>query len=219
MTPENPVWEPVQSVPVSAAEATQPDSGQATPDEQNDLMLAAFALFENGDSSFTIPRTGQQITISPAKMKQMPSIMRFFHRVVGALETSDLKKLVDIVSAEQRKLIAEGKTPAEIDIRSLVTGDVVDKAFGNVSIISLLGAAAFEHLPDFVPLFTNLNADEFGELEFDEGMLIAGGIFILNYGFFTQRLRPILMGFIRALASEYQKTGAAGMKKLALRTS
>lgn len=209
-------WEEATPIPVgseldtSAAVDAVPD----TPEQQsNDLLAAALTIFENGGTKFTL-QDGFEAEIYPAKMKQMAPTMRFFHQVVGSLETSQLATLIDVVGKKQKEYLAEGKDPRTIDIKELVSSDVISDAFGNASIISLLFSAAFDYLPGFVKLFTNIPEEKYGDLDFDEGVIVVVGIFVLNYHFFTQRLLPLLTGSIRLLAKQNAKSGAAGVKKM-----
>lgn len=207
--------EEVTPVPASAPRANAPAESAAVEesDPQNDLLLAALTIFEDGRNTFKL-KDGFEVNIYPATMKQMAPTMRFFHEVVASLETSQLAVLIDMVAKKQKEYMEKGVDPRKIDIQELVTADMVGESFGNVSILSLLFAAAFEYLPGIVKLYTNIDEKRFGDLEFDEGVTVVVGVFALNYGFFTQRLRPILMGSIRLLAKQSQKNGAAGVKQM-----
>lgn len=169
------------------------------------MLAAAFAIFDQGGSHFTT-KSGKEVHIFPAKVKQLTRIMQFFHQVSGALENSDLVKLVDSISEKQRQHMAAGLNPRALNIKELIAADGAGIALNNASIISLLLQSIFEYLPGLVAVFTDVTEEEFGEFDLDEAAMVTFGIFSVNYDFFIQRVLPLLVAFIQSLVRENQKT-------------
>jgi hypothetical protein len=172
------------------------------------------AIFEEGKTTFKVPSSGKIVKIGAATMESLSLVMEFFKLVAGALETHQMATLIDLVGDEQKKLIARGIDPRKANLNDLATAELVTKAFGNISIISVLMAALFDHLPKFAVAFTDLSEEEFKKLEYDEGVLVVMGIFVLNYHFFIRRLLPMCVGFIRSTVSANQKLIEAEQKKI-----
>lgn len=189
--------------------------------EAQDLQLAVSALFDKGDNKPFIPSLGRSVTVSPAKMWQMGPLMNFFKEVIGRLPRNKVDMLITRVAEEQLRIIADGGDPTKLNLQAMVTSDaVIGEVMEHVSLVTSFMAETFDILPEFVAMFTDVTPAEFKELEFDEGALLAFGIFALNYDFFTQRLLPICTGFLRSLASENQSAikAAAAMRKLELKS-
>lgn len=208
---------PKQSSPQPPAESPAP-----VVREGDDLIAATFALFEQGASTFTITNPdgspGKLVEIYPAKMKHMAQVMRFFSDVAGALQESDLVKIIDLIASKQQQYMAEGKNPRSLNLKEVIAQEGASGAISNANLITLLLEAVFGYLPGVVAIFTNLTEEEFEELDFDHGALVAFGIFTVNYDFFIRRVLPTFLGFIRSLARENAKSiqsqGKAATKPL-----
>lgn len=181
-----------------------------TPDQNpiSDLASAARAIFANDVNEFALD-SGKVVTVSPGKMKHVPAIMGFFSAIMNRMDQEQLSALIDVVVAKQQEAVRAGKNPLAVDVKELaadvltgadsaedVTRKLVGTTLSTASLILGLTTAVLEELPAVVPHFTNLTEDEFGELSMDEAALVAGGIFIVNYRFFTQNLRPVMTAFL-----------------------
>lgn len=183
---------------MSTATAAKPATSTTDPvNENSDLALAATAIFGGASNSFTT-RAGKPAVIKPATMKQLPLVLKFFKTVLDGMDQNSVIALVEMYSERQRAAIVAGRNPHQIDIEESTSGELVRKTFGNVSLLAQLLAAASEELPELVAGFTNLTEAEYEALEPSEGMTIVGGIFSLNYGFFTQSCAPILQAFMKS---------------------
>lgn len=177
-------------------------AASAVDQENNDLIAAAHNIFEGGKNELTLS-TGKVAVIRPAKMKQLTGMMKFFRDVIGALSQSQLAQMIGIISEAQRKQIDAGEDPRNIDLRQLAQNELLHgDTFGSVSIISLLLEAVSTYLPDFVVMFTNLTKEDYEELDIDEGALLIMGIISLNYDFFSQRLLPVFLGFMKSVLQQ-----------------
>ena len=109
------------------------------------------------------------------------------------------QQMQDIVLRRRQKLEAERaehfrRTPA-----SKAAFDAADHLFGRVPMISQVALSMLDQIPKFGAAFTNLTEEEVSKLEFDDLMMVVGGIFLLNYRFFTVQIPPILKAFMRSL--------------------
>lgn len=167
--------------------------------ETQDLSLAATAVFGGSDNTPRL-RSGRELIIRPAKTKQLPMVIRFFERVILSIDAESLGALVEMFADRQREAIAEGQDPKKIPLEEMSGVELVTKAFGKVSLFTQLFIAVADELPTLAETFTNLSAEEYGDLDADEGMLVAAGIFMQNYDFFSRTLPPILTAFMQSRA-------------------
>lgn len=189
-----------------------PQTPEAASSNANDLALAARSIFLGGQTSFAL-NSGRVVNVEPAKMKHLPFIMEFFGALTARIDSDQLIEIINTVADKQKLAMAAGKSPHEINLEELATKDLVNKLVGRSSLVMTLLGAVTAELPKLAPVFTNLSADEYGDLSMEEGALVAGGIFLVNYRFFTQSLRPILGEFIIGWASK--KLAESGGKKSA----
>ena len=189
------------ATPIPKAQFVDDAAKREAAAESTDLALAANAIFSGGQNTVQL-QSGQVVTIRPATMAQLPQIMTFFGGVLDGMDPSQLAQLIDSVVHAQRIAIAKGADPTQIDLRELTSEELVTKVFGHTSLLTSLLAATFTLLPEMVESFTDMTAAEFRGLGLDEGALVAGGVFMLNYHFFTHSLPPILRGFMKSLASK-----------------
>jgi len=177
----------------SLTESSDHDSG-------TDISLAAGILFDEHDN--TVKFRGREVRIYPATMKQLPLLMKFFQRILDALDKRQLADLIDLFATAQRAAISAGKDPSKVDLSFLTSEEVVGKALGNVSLLMALLAASLEIVPELIATFASIDEDEFGDLTADEGALVVGTVFLVNYHFFSRSLPPTLMVFTKLWASK-----------------
>jgi Na+-transporting methylmalonyl-CoA/oxaloacetate decarboxylase gamma subunit len=112
--------------------------------------------------------------------------------MIAGFSESELHKIVSTVSAEQEAKIKAGTSPYSLD-----TTRMVQEAAGpDGAVYMKLLSGTLRTLPKLAPMFTDLTPEEFKELDADEAMIVAFGIFQRNYAFFTQRLLPVIAAFI-----------------------
>lgn len=185
-----------------------------TPDAYADLELAATTVFGGTSNQVVLKSINKTATIKQATMRQLPIILAFFRDVMAGMDQECLSSLVDMIADHQKSALAAGADPNKVDVAGLSTNDLVHKTFGNVNLITMLLSATLTSLPSLSAAFTDLTEDEFGDLPPEEGMLIVGGIFMANYGFFTQSLPPLLTAFTRSWASKNAPALLGGTKKV-----
>ena len=167
-----------------------------------DFSSAATAIFGGESKEVMLPSLGRVVHIQPATMKQLPLVIGFFRDMLIGMDQEAVAGLVEIISDRQREAMQAGQGPNSVPVEEIASQALVGKAFKNVSLIAMLLSATLGCLPKVVPAFCDITADEFDLLPPDEGMLLAGGIFMVNYGFFTQSLPPLLTAFMKAWASK-----------------
>lgn len=160
------------------------------------MLNAVHELFADTGSSMTLPLSKIDVEFSPAKFKHIEEITLLFSALVQGLSSSELKGVMEMVSAQQEGQVNAGVSPYAIDTELLVK-----QATGNGSLALKMLSGISGQLPHLVAMFTNLTPEEFGELDVDESMMVAFHIFSRNYSFFTQRLLPVIVASAAKLNS------------------
>lgn len=166
--------------------------------EESDLNLvsiaaAADAIFATTGATFTTD-SGVVVHIAKAKTRQLRYAVNFIEMLAGSMDSSQFFNMVQAFASAQREAIAQGLDPESIN-----TAEVARAALGNASLLLTIASRVTGELPALVALFTNLTAEQVDELSADELVLVVCQIFLVNYAFFTQTLRPILLSFVAAL--------------------
>lgn len=169
----------------------------------NDLSLAVNAIFESDSTDIPLIIGGKPriVQIKPARMKTLSVITNFFDEVLGRLNQKQIEAIVNALITHQRKKIAAGEDPNQIDLSILERDDIVEKAFGNASILLTLFGAASDGLPKVVEVFSNVSAQEYEDFDIEVGVVIATAIFVRNYSFFSRNLLPTLLACLKSWAS------------------
>ena len=181
---------------------TETTAADTALDSYADLSLAADAIFGGTSNEFTLKSLGKQVTVKPATMRQLPAVIGFFNTLLTSMDQESMGALVELIADRQQVAAAAGLNPNKVSVEEMSTQALVSKAFGNVNLFTTLLSSALATLPTLAPIFTNLTEEEYGDLLPDEGMLVAGAIFMVNYSFFTQSLPPLLTAFVRAWSSK-----------------
>ena len=184
-------------------------------DVMDDLSAAATAIFGGTSNEVYIKSLDRVATIKPASMKQLPILIGFFKNLMAHMDQEAIASLVELISDKQRDAINRGEDPSKLPIEEIAGISVVNTAFKNASLLTILLSATFESLPKVVPAFTTVTEQEYGDLSPDEGLLLAGGVFMANYGFFTQSLPPLLTVFFREWASKNTPVLVQNQKRVA----
>lgn len=180
------------------------DAGVGNP--VSDMLIAAQTIFTDGVNEYTRD-DGKVIKLKTAKMKNLAVITRFMNAVVSKVDQKALAAIVTSIIVRQKEALAKGEDPNKIDVRAMAEAVlmkgaprddagrsefIVERSVNYASLLFSLTAAMLEELPDVVPSFTNLTKDEFEDMDPAEAAIIAGGVFMMNYRFFIQSLRPAL---------------------------
>lgn len=175
-------------------------AGTAEIDAGAALIDTARAIFGGGVRSFILDDEDSTVVhIKTARMGQLKIIIKFFTTLMTRFNDAQLKTVIEFVSEQQMIAITQGKDPkgVEIDWSSLI-----GRAFGNASLIHTMAISVLDEIPEVVEAFTTLTPEQLDNLELDQVILIVGGIFVTNYGFFTQRVAPVLRLWFAGLARE-----------------
>lgn len=173
---------------------------------QMTLMAAVHELFGGESGDLTLP-DGTQVLFHPAKFRHLSGITALFQSFVSALTDQELDRLLKTVSFEQEEKIKAGESPF-----SLRTEELVKDVAGTMALAMKMLEASVAVLPRYVEQFTNLTKEQFEELELDDSMIVAFGVFTRNYNFFIQRLPPVIVACIVGLKKQQMKAAKAGAK-------
>lgn len=176
--------------------------------QQNDLTAIVDGLFANTVSEFTT-ENGTHVLFKRAGIVQLGQATKFFSLITERADPAKIKQLIDLITMEQEQMIAEGKSVHEMNLNAMA---LITKGLNNQSLLLTVFSAMADAIPEFVAIFTTISPEAYGELSLDEQLVIAMGIFAVNYGFFTQSLRPIIESAIRGLK---QKQSANGKQQVA----
>ncbi len=176
--------------------------------EMVDLKLAAQTLLEDG--TMQVVTGDRTIIVRPGRMKQLTACVEFFEELVDALDRNQMAHLIDAVVKMQTEAIASGRKATDIDLKAFATEQLVNDAHNRVKLITALTKAFLRILPRFVEVFTDVTAEEFGDMDIDVGFQVGGAVFTLNYGFFTQRLLPIVRDYTQSYLSSVVTQAAKG---------
>jgi hypothetical protein len=158
------------------------------------LINAANELFGETANAVTLPTSQIHCEFYPAKFRHLEEITVLFESMVAGFQADELKQMLLTVSKNQEELINQGASPYTLN-----TGELVRSAANNSSLALKLLRGCTRTLPDLAGMFTSLTPEQFHELDADEAMVVAMGIFSRNYNFFTQRLLPVIVAFTASL--------------------
>lgn len=195
---------------MTAAQAASRNDAGAAIDEHNDLIAAAFTVFEQGGSTFPLPSFGKDadgnpkklVTVRPARMGQIAQVMRLFREIAQTLSQSRIAEAVKIIANVQQQKIAAGEDARDLDIAAIAQKELSVDGTQKVSIVSLFMEVAAIHLPAMAGIFSDVTEEEFAALDLDEGALLCFAIFALNYDFFSRRLLPIFLAFVKSVVAQ-----------------
>lgn len=182
------------------------DNVQRDYEIQMSLMAAVHELFGGESGDITLP-DGKKVLFHPAKFRHLSGITALFQSFISGLTAEELDKVLKTVSLQQEEKIKAGESPFQLH-----TEELVKDVTGAMSLAMKMLEAAVDVLPQYVEQFTNLTSEEFGELELDDSMIVAFGVFTRNYNFFIQRLPPVIVACIVGLKKQQMKATKAGEK-------
>ncbi len=158
-------------------------------------------LFNGGLTTLTLAN-GQIVTFQQAKFKQIAAVTRLFSELLALIPREQFSVLLGLVVEAQIGSMAQGKAATDM---SLNTNKIIESALGENSLLLTIFASCLDILPQFVPQFCNMSAEQFEQLDLEEAVLVATGVVATNYGFFTQKLPPLL----KSILSGWNKKGSS----------
>jgi hypothetical protein len=141
-------------------------------------------MFNDGLTTYTT-RAGKLVTFQQARMKQIAAVTRLFHELLAMIPKEEFSTLLALIVQSQADAMQQGRSATDLNMNA---SHIVQEALGENSLLLTVFASCLDILPKFVPQFCDMTADEFGDLELDEAVLVATGVVATNYGFFTQTL-------------------------------
>ncbi len=162
---------------------------------QNALMAAADELFAGTTNEVKVKGRDEVVAIKPATVKRMREISAFIQSFVTSIDESTFLTIVTTVSDQQKAAIQAGEDPYKIDTMALVK-----KSISNLGGMLEVLTMALDRIGPLAAIFTDLNAEEFDELELDDATAVVLAVFGRNYHFFTQTVLLQIRAYIAALA-------------------
>lgn len=193
------------------------------------MAITASALFADDANNVTL-NDGRVVNVRRGKAKHLPLLIRLFKTLLANMSEKEMVSLVGILSDRQRALLQKGIDPVKAPASSLADtteeirasineyfGDdavkkAVHNAFSNSSLIMTMFGAVAEVLPDMVEGLTdNLTKDDYEDLDVDEAIRVVASIVMVNYGFFSKSLPPIIRSFMGEMAARVQTANLTTM--------
>ena len=166
--------------------------------EDTSIIGAAEVLFGTDENPLPL-RDGKKLVIKTGKVAHVGLLLQFFNALVQNMSREDIVTLVQLIEERKKKELEaqqQGLPLEEVTIEQLV-----EKAFNRSSLLVSVFNATVTTLPAIVSALTPLTREEWDDLDFDEGMLVAVTIFQVNYSFFSRNL-PHAMRVFLALAAK-----------------
>lgn len=171
----------------------------------NDILsiaAAAQAIFARNETHFTTD-DGTVVIVQQAKTRHLRYAVEFIETLAGSMDASKFHNLVLTFAEAQQKAIAEGRDPNALD-----TAELARAALGNASLLLTVASQMTKELPTLVAVFTNLSVEQVDDLPAEELVMVVCKVLLVNYGFFTQTLRPILLSFAAEVLGKVSRKGA-----------
>ncbi len=162
--------------------------------QQHWLFQAIDEMFSENPSNTVTLGNGRVVEIRTSKVKTLREITALVASYLGSYTPEELLELLSFTSKAQQELTSEGADPFKDTLAKIST------YVGGAEMIARIVTTGLEINTELMPLFTNLTADEFDDLGAEEGAIVAYSVFGRNYHFFSQRVRPVVAGFIESRA-------------------
>lgn len=169
-------------------------------EQANNLEQVLDGIFAGTVTTFTTS-AGTEVRFPRAGIVQLGKATKFINHLIQQVDKDKVDQFLQLVAKEQTDLLSQGKSVYDINMN---TASLLSKALNNHSLLLEMFGMMAEVLPEFVTVFTSMPANEYEVLSLDEQLVIAAGILIVNYAFFTQSLPPIMRSAMRAIASKQQ---------------
>lgn len=155
------------------------------------IAATANALFGPDGNAYCTLGNGRKVVFKPAKMKHLTSLVSFFETGLKTLSDEHLLQLVTLATSFRSR----AKSLEDMQAEAIDKGadDLVRKAIGSSQSLLMMFRALLEVLPKFASTLSDITVEEYDELDITDCQIIILGIFAVNYTFFTQSLRPILL--------------------------
>ena len=157
-------------------------------DQTQNVIASIDALFGGSAASFTL-RNGTEVAFKKVNLARIAIVTSMLDKLAASPMANKFGELLQAIAAEQRALLLDGQSPDAINFNK---GVLLDKAFGNHSLLLQVFTTVAEAVPDFIAALSTVERAVLDELELDEQMVLAAGVIAVNYAFFTQSLPPII---------------------------
>lgn len=172
----------------------------------HNLEHALDELFSGAVTHYTTS-AGTRVNFPRTGIKQLGKATAFVNKIAGTAVPESLNQFLALAATEQKRLLEEGKSVHDINLNH---NGLLETALGNHSLLLGIFSAVADVLPEVVAIFSTITEAEYESLSLDEQLIIAAGILIVNYSFFTQSLPPIIKSAMRAVNAKQQMLKSVG---------
>ena len=179
---------------------------QAAKQEGSDLAGAVETLFGSADAPVNL-RSGKTVVVQQGKVRHLGLLLEFFNVLVSRMDRQQIVTLVALYEDRQKSAAFEVKVRAAMAAGEPLpeppdqsTDSLVDKAFERSSLLLTLLNCVNDVLPKIIAGMSNVTAEEFYDLDLDEGAAVAYAVFTVNYSFFSRNLPQALQLSLGAAA-------------------
>jgi hypothetical protein len=168
--------------------------------DQNNVIASIDALFGGSANSHTLA-SGKVVDFKKVNLGRIAVVTDMLNKLASSPIADKFGVLLQSIATEQRALIGAGQSPDAINFSK---GVILDKAFGNHSLLLEVFSTVAGSIPEFVAALSTITKEDFDELELDEQMILAAGVIAVNYAFFTQSLPPIIATVMKNVGAKKQ---------------
>lgn len=179
---------------------------RAAKEEGNNLAGAVETLFGSADAPVLL-RSGKTVVVQQGKVRHLGLLLEFFNVLVSRMDRQQITTLVALYEDRKKAEEFKKKVSAALqagetlpDAPEQSTESLVDKAFDRSALLLTLLNCVNDVLPKIISGMSNVTAEEFDDLDLDEGAAVAYAVFTVNYGFFSRNLPQALQLSLGAAA-------------------
>ena len=195
---ESPAQGPVASAPQSTLPPQEPPRDRLA--EASEVARDVSSLFDEFRKELVLS-DGRKVEVTPGKTRHFGLLLRMFETALDNLDPNQLGKLFHLIANKQLVAIAQGRNPLEVILKegekTIETEEGTRKAvaevMGTSSLVLSFVQSAWSCLPEVVEAMTNLKGEQWLDLEMDDGAAVVFSIVAMNYDFFFQSSRPLLL--------------------------
>lgn len=169
----------------------------------NDLTTVIDTMLSTSVTTYTPLDNSELITFKRAGIVELGMMTGFMNAILETVSINEVEALISVIAPAQAKLMYEGKSAHDMNLNA---AGIVSEVLGKKSLVLTLFAATADQIPSVVQTFSTCTAQRYADMELDEQLVIIVGIFAVNYGFFTQSLRPIIKSVFAGLKRKQNET-------------
>lgn len=174
-------------------------------EQPQNLEQVLDGLFAGDITRFTPESTKTEVIFKRAGIVQLGKATEFINLLIERADKGRIDAFLTLVAKEQKALMDEGKSVHDINLNNT---KLLQGALANGPLLLSLFSSMADAIPRFVSIFTNMTEETYAdELVLDEQLVIAAGVLITNYAFFTQSLPLIIKSALKGFAALQKNHG------------